>query len=678
MNQEPAKVNFNERNLFVAIESWMLEEFHLTGNSLILFAYIFIQSIDHTHQSNTSVSTLSKLCSITKQTLVRTVEALPHIIKATSQDHEKGFYVYNYYRIDYQAVLDYLESTGNESYVEYIKYWKNRSCSYISDEPDIPIDSKDSLKRGIENECTDISTKPTTIPDIKQINVEQTLRDLPELLKGHLPPEVISVLQLSMQFTLGNQVSMTSMETKIDYLCRLAFGDNLPKEMTTENHTDAVNTNTANQNNSLSVPESDDVDTDTESSDKPTEPAEPVEPVRSTEPKKRIRPKGARDPRELLGGTASMKKRQKEATKNKSNSLLNKSNEGVDTKPKESKTRLERNIRMKNYTDAALNFVTMYGENNQELLDLLNGYIENVIFVNETGKSTCLSPVQFQCQLNRLKKYTYIEDKLYAAERAFSNGYRSLTNEDDTQIEIRNKTTEAKKRVPELIDEFVQKFNNPERIKTELIRYWEGVCIGRNIHYDQFNGMLSELKDMDEETVYQVVSMSYSHSYTKWYIEKPVTTSHQNRQWNFSIQETPNNGGEDTTLADRERAVVDMCKKYYFYQYPELKDLLLQYVKETSHGRHMSYKDVCEAIEYLVLHQVYESSMIESVKNAIECNYPRLCSPDIAQEMQLKAQYKTLRNACDIMCAARRQSCLDDFKRNPTDPRYVGLFDKIN
>ena len=673
MNQGPAKVNFNERNLFVAIESWMLEEFHLTGNSLILFAYIFIQSIDHTHQSNTSVSTLSKLCSITKQTLVRTVEALPHIIKATSQDHEKGFYVYNYYRIDYQAVLDYLESTGNKSYIEYIKYWKNRSCSYISDEPDIPIDSKDGLKRGIENECTDISTKPTTIPDIKQINVEQTLRDLPELLKGHLPPEVISVLQLSMQFTLGNQVSMTSMETKIDYLCKLAFGDNLPKEMTTENHTDAVNTDTINQNNSLSVPESDDVDTDTKGNDKPIESVEPVESVKSTEPKKRIRPKGARDPRELLGGTASMKKRQKEATKNKSNSLLNKSNGDVNTKPKESKTKLERNIRMKNYTDAALNFVTMYGENNQELLDLLNGYIENVIFVNETGKSTCLSPVQFQCQLNRLKKYKYIEDKLYAVERAFSNGYRSLTNEDDTQIEIRNKTTEAKKRVPELIDEFVQKFNNPERIKTELIRYWEGVCIGRNIHYDQFNGMLSELKDMDEETVYQVVSMSYSHSYTKWYIEKPVTTSHKNRQWNFSIQETPNNDAEDTTLADRERAVVDMWKKYYFYRCPELKDALLNYVRTATVVRNTTYKETCVNISNLFHRRFKEPDMVEAVNVATSNNYRELCRPDYFQEDKIKKAYKTIDKFVEYSTQQRKNICKEYKRLHPEDPECLEM-----
>lgn len=104
--------------------SWMRNGLKLSGIHIMLFAYIFSQSCDNEHSTNTSLSVLSEWFGISRQTLSRNIDNLPYIIKSVSQDTRHGFYTHNCYRVDMLGLLTYFQNCDKEVYEEFLAAYK--------------------------------------------------------------------------------------------------------------------------------------------------------------------------------------------------------------------------------------------------------------------------------------------------------------------------------------------------------------------------------------------------------------------------------------------------------------------------------------------------------------------------------------------------------------------------
>lgn len=100
--------------------SWMRTGLNLSGVHIMLFAYIFSQSFDHEQCMTTSLTRLSEWFGISRQTLSRNIDSLPYVEKFVSQDNVKGFYTYNYYRVNMESLLEYIRGCEPEIYQEFM------------------------------------------------------------------------------------------------------------------------------------------------------------------------------------------------------------------------------------------------------------------------------------------------------------------------------------------------------------------------------------------------------------------------------------------------------------------------------------------------------------------------------------------------------------------------------
>ena len=172
-----------DHDSFISIAPWMINELKLAGNSLILFAYIFIQSLDNVHPALTDVPTLAKLCNVTNQTLVRTVEKLPYLVKSASQDHTKGFYMFNFYRIDYLSILKLLEQTGNQSYQKYIDYYRKR------------IEASNPKNKKVTDNYVNNALDTTHQSEFNQTNIDDILQKVANLSTDQTSASLTDILK---------------------------------------------------------------------------------------------------------------------------------------------------------------------------------------------------------------------------------------------------------------------------------------------------------------------------------------------------------------------------------------------------------------------------------------------------------------------------------------------------
>ena len=77
--------------------NWMMSALKLTGNDILLFAYVYSQSFDNKHYTTVSMTTLASWLGLTRQTVVKHLENLPFVQKYVSQDGSNGFYTFNYF-----------------------------------------------------------------------------------------------------------------------------------------------------------------------------------------------------------------------------------------------------------------------------------------------------------------------------------------------------------------------------------------------------------------------------------------------------------------------------------------------------------------------------------------------------------------------------------------------------
>lgn len=680
-NKESIITSDLDHDSFISIAPWMINELKLAGNSLILFAYIFIQSLDNVHPALTDVPTLAKLCNVTNQTLVRTVEKLPYLIKSASQDHTKGFYMFNYYRIDYLSILQLLEQTGNKSYQKYIDYYRKRI------EANNPKHKKDTDK--YINDALDTTHQS----EFNQTNIDDILQKVSNLSADQSSSSITDILKALVVFSVNTQKAVNDLCATMNKEHIITATNNKPQPKSVipecnsdDNVNNTVSNNTNNDSNTI------------------------------TEPKRRF-PKGGRDPRELLGKSA-VKKKQEATTAKATNSLLKaKSEMKVTEKPKTKKELNEikkaekeeakqqtKELRKQAYRNAALNYVLTKEDNNQELLELLYLYIDNSVFCT-SGISARISVDLFVAQMNDLKKYHSLEDRIDSAGRAAHGKYQSLVYEQKCAIEAKNRIYDNKQKIPKVIETFLSKFEEDTTKTKELLNdYWETVCVPRNLTYKQFELLLKELTDkgLTYEQIHNTIEATYSHNYSSWVkdymgestgstlarnrrnwadgiiVDENMTTSkfygdRESGRKSMSEMFNDSNNTKDELLEEREKAVTDMFNKYYFYQYPELKETLLRYVRETPIAKTMTYRDMCEAIEYMVIHQVDVKSMLSAIEVAINNNYKKLGLPDNSKEVTLKKRYGSMEKAAQMFLRIRAEECEQEKKRNPNDPRFKDM-----
>ena len=608
-----------------SICSWMIDELHLTGSALLLFAYIFSMTVDNMHPTATSLSTLTKISGLTRQTITRSIDKLPYIIKNASQDNDKGFYAYYYYRVDSFALLSFLESLGKDIYRDYIQSFKNEIFEKFECTENIETDLVAYL-----NDVINISNKSFS----EQFAQHQTVREL-----ANLDTDYSSFKEAVTALTKKN-MSFYDWVKAINILAE-----------TSKQISETSSEETVAHSNNTTTKESN---------------------VRNTKHKP-----GGKNPADLgLGGTFA-KKEQLNKTKEATKSLLS-----PDKKVDKTAVKMEkRNQSMQPYKDIALNYVLTECDNNQELLEQLYNYIETCIFRSVTGSSAIINMVQFKEQLKELSKFTYVEDRIDTVHKAFMNGYRSICYAKQWEIDKVNIRREGEKSVPKLIDDFMVHYNNDEQIKDIVTKYWSTVSISRGLTSEQFKTMLelAAKANLPKNILYDIVNDAYAHGYTKWSLDKAVSVMDNDkpvaRKHAFVIG-VPNDEDDQTvvtTLEEREKAVDEMCLKYCLLLNPELKDSLMKYVKESSVGQKMSYKQVCSAITLLVQRRNSEADMVKCVQNAIEHNYPELCLPDSNLDNIIKKSYRNVDEFVDFMVRQRRTRCKEYMRLHPEDPRIKDM-----
>ena len=650
-------------------------------------AYIFIQSLDNVHPALTDVPTLAKLCNVTNQTLVRTVEKLPYLVKSASQDHTKGFYMFNFYRIDYLSILKLLEQTGNQSYQKYIDYYRKR------------IEASNPKNKKVTDNYVNNALDTTHQSEFNQTNIDDILQKVANLSTDQTSTSLTDILKALVTFSFNTQKAVNELCATMNKQNEASVSDNTIQSKdvetvnssnvnTSKNNSNTTNNNVVNNDNSNNA----------------------------TETKRKL-PKGGRDPRELLGNK-TLKKNQAINTNKATNSLLKPNSEmKVTDKPKTKKELNEirkaekaeanqrtKELRKQAYRNAALNYVLTKENNNQELLELLYLYIDNSIFCT-SGISARLSVDLFVAQMNDLKKYHSLEDRIDSASRAAHGKYQSLVYEQKSAIETKNRIYDNKQKVPKVIETFLSRFEEDTTEAKELLNdYWEAVCEPRNLTYKQFELLLKELtdKELTYKQIYNTIQATYSHNYSSWvkdFMGESVgsTLARNRRNWANGIMVDDNittatfygdreskrrsmnevfdddSTNADELLEEREKAVNDMFSKYYFYQYPELKETLLRYVRETPIAKTMTYRDMCEAIEYMVIHQVDVESMLSAIEVAINNNYKKLGLPDNTKEASLKKRYGSMEKAAQMFLRIRAEECEQEKERNPKDPRFKDM-----
>ena len=595
----------------ISIDAWMIAELHLTGNSLVVFAYLFAQTFDNVHPYQTSSKVLSKLCNVTPQTLARTIEKLPFIIRNISQDNPKGFYVYNYYRIDIEKLLSYLEGLGNDTYKCYIQMYRER------------------LEKTFVNESDTVETHIQQLTNGNKTEQTGNFYASQHVFDSNFTPED------SLENRLFYLLSRNSLfRSYVEQICK----DLYPS--TNESKDNQV-TNTNNSNNSIT-------DNTQSHSHK------------------------AKNPVQL--GCKPTKQQKITQTKNASKTLL----------PKKTKNRLtteekilKRNEMVKKLKDEAISYVLQTADNNQELLELLYNYIEEVLFAKDTDYNV-ISFNQFKAMLFELGKIKDIDYQIQMVRTAYTAKYRTLSYKTPDEIKKINKKYTDNVEALKLIKQFSIDYNY-EGFEELLQSYWSEVWSESSRNLGQFKRMLQQLRDAKLEPVklYEVVESAYTHKWYSWVFETNNYAARRHSPFENMDLCLPENNPIPTsksTVEEREKAIDDMWKKYYLYMNTDLKDALLKYVREVPAGCVKTYNEVCECIDNLVHRRFTDSDMLSAVTTAIDNNYPELCRKDFEKEEKLKKQFRTIQEFVDLATEERRRLCRQS-RRIQDDPKFAGMPD---
>ena len=105
--------------------NWMISGLKLCGVDIMLFAYIYSQSFDNKHYTTASMTTLANWFGLTRQTLVKHIENLPFVEKLVSQEHINGFYTFNYFKVNMDALTMFMIQSDHQVYSDFLDAYED-------------------------------------------------------------------------------------------------------------------------------------------------------------------------------------------------------------------------------------------------------------------------------------------------------------------------------------------------------------------------------------------------------------------------------------------------------------------------------------------------------------------------------------------------------------------------
>ena len=333
----------------------------------------------------------------------------------------------------------------------------------------------------------------------------------------------------------------------------------------------------------------------------------------------------------------TIKKKEKVESKKVDNKLF-------DT-PKAKGTRKLRNEWIEVKKEMNQEFVTLNANNNDELLELLNNFLETT-----NGRS--YTPTQWQNQLDSLYTNGRTTERMIQGVRiSYMNNYRSLYLVDKSEVDIPVKLAE--------IDAYICKEENKcsQELKKWLSSYVTEVPKGKSCTANQFRLMLEDLSDICKtlDDKIESVKKSYTNSYSALAYRSTYGTTQTE--------------DDSIDMTEKEILVHKFIVDGYYQLCDGLEDSLMSYIHDTNSGKTMT-KDVFNtALCNLRLFCFKDEDKINSVNLSIQKNRNVLAVENFNETASLKKKGIT-REMCAVSFDNTRRTTVEKAKRkNPNDER---------
>jgi len=291
-------------------------------------------------------------------------------------------------------------------------------------------------------------------------------------------------------------------------------------------------------------------------------------------------------------------------------------------------------------------FVYMRLGGNEELLDLLNLWLET-----DNGKS--YTPLQWEQQLETLYKYGRTPERMIDGVRiTYMNNYRQLYLIDKSEVDIDLKLNE--------IESYVSEFGeNSEELKDLLCSYITEVPKARSYTVKQFRLSLKQLTQLCPTLKEKLASVerSYVNSYSA--LAYPNSNPYNNSQ----------GSGEPVDIDLKEKKIKQFIEDGYYHLCDGLENSLLDYIHKTKVGQSMSYDGFCVILDNLRVYCLDDSEKVNKVKLAIQNNSNKFATEDFEETRKIKGKLETRESKANSLDRARMQKVLMEKMKNPNNPR---------
>lgn len=327
------------------------------------------------------------------------------------------------------------------------------------------------------------------------------------------------------------------------------------------------------------------------------------------------------------------------------------------TKPKKESKQARLNRERAEMDAMTRDFVLTYADNNSELLDILDAYLDFRV-------TSFITPAQWSANLKLFRKvHKTVPEMISGATTALAAGYRKLAYENQQTIIADNYKFERNN----LVKEFVANYGEGNAdLESVLLKYSEEVADRKNVTPNQFSVLLKNLHKLCPTTEQKLESVTNAYA-SGW-----SALAYANRFNDCTTSSASN------TVIDKDKKLSIIDKFFtdgFYYLTPEIKELLIQYITETKSGRNMSANRFSLSLDFLRLHCPLEEHKITAIKEAILKDTEYLCREDFNDTKQAKKAYNSLENRAYNMDRNRKQTAHRYYMEHPTDPRFVDFPD---
>lgn len=335
-------------------------------------------------------------------------------------------------------------------------------------------------------------------------------------------------------------------------------------------------------------------------------------------------------------------------------------------KTKSVKSKSKEQIRNENLDKCSkylTSFIALTYNGDRELEESLQNYLSNRILMG-------LSFDQWRVMLDSFHNSTKgmpISELKSIVDKAFIGNYKNLyygNSPINNQSPI--KKTATVESLLSLIDEFVINYGESnEELKEVLYNYAEEVAYINGVSVAQFKQLLNNLHRNCPQLQDKLISVQDAFA-GGWKSFVPVST-HNNK---FGTQ----NNVVVAVDMDKKMECIDNYISYsYWYQYPNIKKLLVRYINETNSGKGMTLRQFKDALMYLRLHSPQANDVERGVSEAIMKDTKYLCREDFKDTAQANKAYNSLEDRAHNMERNRRAECEKLKKANPNNPIVANL-----